>query len=153
MVHSNVWKFEKIWLSGILIIIRKPKVWRTDGHEDPLDITIYPSDHSESLIQRSLSQNNNKKKAGVWNCHARLIRLVHRTCRGVYRDPHVRPSVLNFRNYQKDRLWCLKETELWFSNCICVDTQFHFSILTCQVSLVEQDLLTLLGHLRSPLTF
>jgi hypothetical protein len=30
MVHSNVWKFEKIWLSGTLIIIRKPKVWRTD---------------------------------------------------------------------------------------------------------------------------
>jgi hypothetical protein len=27
MVHSNVWKFEKIWLSGTLIIIRKPKVW------------------------------------------------------------------------------------------------------------------------------
>jgi hypothetical protein len=25
MVHSNVWKFEKIWLSGTLIIIRKPK--------------------------------------------------------------------------------------------------------------------------------
>jgi hypothetical protein len=39
MVHSNVWKFEKIWLSSTLIIIRKPKVWRTDGrtnvHEDP----------------------------------------------------------------------------------------------------------------------
>jgi hypothetical protein len=35
MVHSNVWKFEKIWLSGTLIIIRKPKVWRMDGHEDP----------------------------------------------------------------------------------------------------------------------
>jgi hypothetical protein len=33
IVHSNVWKFEKIWLSGILITIRKPKVWRTDGHE------------------------------------------------------------------------------------------------------------------------
>ena len=30
MVHGNVWKFEKIWLSGTLIIIRKPKVWRTD---------------------------------------------------------------------------------------------------------------------------
>jgi hypothetical protein len=30
MVHSNVWKFEKIWLSGTLIIIG-----RTDGHEDP----------------------------------------------------------------------------------------------------------------------
>jgi hypothetical protein len=35
MVHSIVLKFEKIWLSGTLIIIRKPKVWRTDGHEDP----------------------------------------------------------------------------------------------------------------------
>ena len=35
MVHNNVWKFEKIWLSGTLIITRKPKVWRTDGHEDP----------------------------------------------------------------------------------------------------------------------
>jgi len=35
MVHSNVWKFEKIWLRGTLIIIQKPKVWRTDGHEDP----------------------------------------------------------------------------------------------------------------------
>jgi hypothetical protein len=35
MVHSNVWKLEKIWLSGTLIIIRKPKVWRADGHEDP----------------------------------------------------------------------------------------------------------------------
>ena len=35
MVHSNVWKFEKIWLSGTLIIIRKLKVWRTNGHEDP----------------------------------------------------------------------------------------------------------------------
>ena len=32
MLHSNVWK---IWLSGTLIIIRKPKVWWTDGHEDP----------------------------------------------------------------------------------------------------------------------
>jgi hypothetical protein len=36
MVHSNVWKFEKIWLSGTLIIIRKPKVWWMDGQEDPL---------------------------------------------------------------------------------------------------------------------
>jgi hypothetical protein len=35
MVHSNVWKLEKIWLSGTLIIIRKPKVWRTNEHEDP----------------------------------------------------------------------------------------------------------------------
>jgi hypothetical protein len=30
MVHRNVWNFEKIWLIGTLIIIRKPKVWRTD---------------------------------------------------------------------------------------------------------------------------
>jgi hypothetical protein len=37
MVHNNVWKFEKIWLSGTLIIIRKPKVWRTD-----MRIPIYP---------------------------------------------------------------------------------------------------------------
>ena len=35
MVHSNVWKFDKIWLSGTLIIFRKPKVWWTDEHEDP----------------------------------------------------------------------------------------------------------------------
>jgi hypothetical protein len=35
MVHSNVRKFEKILLSGTLIIIRKPKVWRMDGYEDP----------------------------------------------------------------------------------------------------------------------
>ena len=39
MVHSIVLKFEKIWLSITLIIIRKPKVWRMDGrtdrHEDP----------------------------------------------------------------------------------------------------------------------
>ena len=35
MVKSNVLKFEKIWLSGTLIIIQKPKVWRPDGHEDP----------------------------------------------------------------------------------------------------------------------
>ena len=35
MVHSNVWKFAKIWLNGTLIIIRKPKVWRTNRHEDP----------------------------------------------------------------------------------------------------------------------
>ena len=41
MVHSNVWKFEKIWLSGTLIIIRKPKVWRTDGRMD-MRIPIYP---------------------------------------------------------------------------------------------------------------
>jgi hypothetical protein len=34
MVHSNVWKFENIWLSGTLIIIRKPNVWWTDGHDD-----------------------------------------------------------------------------------------------------------------------
>jgi hypothetical protein len=34
MVHGNVWKLEKIWLSGTLIIIRKPKVWRTDGRTD-----------------------------------------------------------------------------------------------------------------------
>jgi hypothetical protein len=34
MVHSNVWNFEKIWLSGILIIIRKPKVWWTEGRTD-----------------------------------------------------------------------------------------------------------------------
>jgi len=30
MVYSIVLKFEKIWLSGTLIIIRKPKVWQTD---------------------------------------------------------------------------------------------------------------------------
>jgi hypothetical protein len=35
MVHSNVWKFDKIWLSSTLIIIRKPKVWWTDRHGDP----------------------------------------------------------------------------------------------------------------------
>ena len=35
MVHSIVLKFEKIWLSGTLIIIRKPKVWWTDRHGDP----------------------------------------------------------------------------------------------------------------------
>jgi len=41
MVHSNVWKFQKIWLSGSLIIIRKPKVWRTNGQTD-MRIPIYP---------------------------------------------------------------------------------------------------------------
>jgi hypothetical protein len=30
MVHNIVLKFEKILLSGTLIIIRKRKVWRTD---------------------------------------------------------------------------------------------------------------------------
>jgi hypothetical protein len=37
MLHSNVWKFEKIWLSGTLIIIQKPSVMDgpTDEHEDP----------------------------------------------------------------------------------------------------------------------
>jgi hypothetical protein len=37
MVHSIVSKFEKIWLSGTLIIIRKSSVMdgRTNGHEDP----------------------------------------------------------------------------------------------------------------------
>ena len=34
MVHSTVLKFENIWLSSTLIIIRKPNVWRTDGHDD-----------------------------------------------------------------------------------------------------------------------
>ena len=34
MVHSNVWKLEQIWLSGTLIIIRKPEVWRTDERMD-----------------------------------------------------------------------------------------------------------------------
>ena len=37
MVHSIVLKFEKIWLSRTLIIIRKPSVMDepTDEHEDP----------------------------------------------------------------------------------------------------------------------
>jgi len=30
MVYSIVLKFEKIWLSGTLITIRKPKGWRMD---------------------------------------------------------------------------------------------------------------------------
>jgi hypothetical protein len=34
MVHSNVWKFEQIQLSGTLIIIQKQKVWRTDERMD-----------------------------------------------------------------------------------------------------------------------
>jgi hypothetical protein len=38
MVHSIVLKFEKIWLSGTLIIIWKPKV--TDGRTD-MRIPIY----------------------------------------------------------------------------------------------------------------
>jgi len=41
MVHSNVSKFEKICLSGTLIIIRKPKVWRTNRRTD-MRIPIYP---------------------------------------------------------------------------------------------------------------
>jgi len=39
MVHSIVLKFEKIWLSGTLIIIRKPSV--TDGRTD-MRIPISP---------------------------------------------------------------------------------------------------------------
>ena len=49
MVHSNVWKFEKIWLSGTLIIIRKPKVWWTDRHEDPY---IPPPDSRQTLFNQ-----------------------------------------------------------------------------------------------------
>jgi hypothetical protein len=49
-VHSNVWKFKKIWLSGTLIIIRKPQVWRTDGHEDPY---VPPT-----LVERWNKKNN-----------------------------------------------------------------------------------------------
>jgi hypothetical protein len=41
MVHSNLWKFEKIWFSGTLIIIRKPKVWRTNGHEQGFQSFFY----------------------------------------------------------------------------------------------------------------
>jgi hypothetical protein len=40
MVHSNVWKYEKIWLSGTLIIIRKPKVWWTDGRTWSVKYTV-----------------------------------------------------------------------------------------------------------------
>ena len=47
MVYSNVWKFEKIWLSGTLIIIRKPKVWRTD-----VRIPIYHRLSSSGSIAR-----------------------------------------------------------------------------------------------------
>jgi len=52
MVHSNVWKFEKIWLSGTLIIIRKPSV--TDGHEDPY---IPPT-----LVEREYKNNASPQK-------------------------------------------------------------------------------------------
>jgi hypothetical protein len=31
MIYSIVLEFDNIWLSGTLIIIRKPQVWRTDG--------------------------------------------------------------------------------------------------------------------------
>jgi hypothetical protein len=51
MLHSNVWKFENIWLSGTLIIIRKPKVWRTDGHEDP----YIP----QTLVERGYNEQHN----------------------------------------------------------------------------------------------
>jgi hypothetical protein len=51
MVHSNVWKCEKIWLSGTLIIIRKPKCdGQTDGHEDP-------------YIPPTLFERGNRKKS------------------------------------------------------------------------------------------
>jgi hypothetical protein len=50
MVHNNVWKFEKIWLSSTLIIIQKPKEWRTNGHEDHY---IPPT-----LVERWYTNNN-----------------------------------------------------------------------------------------------
>jgi hypothetical protein len=40
IVHSNVRKFEKIWLSGTLINIQKPKVWQTD---ELMDLYIPPT--------------------------------------------------------------------------------------------------------------
>ena len=58
MVHKNVWKFENIWLSGTLIIIRKPEVWRTDGrtdgHEDPYipPTLVKPGDKKYVICER-----------------------------------------------------------------------------------------------------
>ena len=47
IVHSNVWKFEKIWLSSTLIIIWKPKMWRMD-----MRIPIYPP----TLVERGYTK-------------------------------------------------------------------------------------------------
>ena len=55
MVHSIVLKFEKIWLNGTLIIIRKPKVWRTNEHEDPY---IPPRLSSSGGIKIYVKKNN-----------------------------------------------------------------------------------------------
>jgi hypothetical protein len=56
MVYSIVLKFEKIWLSDTLIIIRKPNVWRTDGwtdgHDDPFI--------SPTLVERGYNKKNTK---------------------------------------------------------------------------------------------
>jgi len=51
MVYSIVLKFEKIWLSGTLITIRKPKGWQTD-----MRIPIYPRLSSSRGIQIRLLQ-------------------------------------------------------------------------------------------------
>jgi hypothetical protein len=56
MVHSNVWKFEKIWLSGTLIIIRKPKkslfskrkrvIWTVNLKYTMIELNLYLVVHS-----------------------------------------------------------------------------------------------------------
>ena len=67
MVHSIVLKFEKIWLSGTLIIIWKPKVWWMDEQKDgrtDMRILIYPRLSSSGginippiLVERGYKKN------------------------------------------------------------------------------------------------
>jgi hypothetical protein len=53
MVHSIVWKFEKIWVSGTLIIIRKRTNERTDRHEDPYILS--------TLVERGIKKTPQKE--------------------------------------------------------------------------------------------
>ena len=96
MVHSIVLKFEKIWLSGTLIIIRKPKVWRTDGrtngHDDPY---IHPT-----LVERGYKKGIKKN---IWNEHIILIIEQNRT-----------EFLLVWNPYTKD---CYKNNTLIYNTC------------------------------------
>jgi hypothetical protein len=61
MVHSIVLKFEKIWLSGTLIIIRKPKVWRTDERKDGHEDSYIPP----TIVEGGYKYTPDSRRAGV----------------------------------------------------------------------------------------
>jgi hypothetical protein len=65
-----MWKFEKIWLKGTLIITRKPKVWRVEEWTDGRT-----KEHEDSWIPPTLVERGNKKNEGIEkiNCFNTLV--------------------------------------------------------------------------------